>query len=82
MNLLQEWLASSVKLPKSLRQTAPLENGHASPTIDTNELKAILADQPDLGVCLLRDSPYRILRVSIDFVEQHVHLTVRCSNTF
>lgn len=65
VNLLQEWLASSVKLPKSFRQTAPLENGHTSPTIDTNELKAILADQTDLGVCLLRDSPYRILRVSI-----------------
>lgn len=66
-SVLQEWLATSVKLPKSFRQTAPLENGHALPTIDNNELKAILAVQSDMGVCLLRDSPYRILRVSISY---------------
>lgn len=31
---------------------------------ENSELQAILSQQADAGLCLLRDSPYRILRVS------------------
>lgn len=39
-----------------------IENGQTGN--DGSELQAILTAQADLGVCLLRDSPFRILRVS------------------
>lgn len=48
----------------SLAQDIQLESGMNGN--ENSELQAILTPS-DLGVCLLRDSPYRILRVSCFF---------------
>lgn len=42
-----------------------------TPNNETSELQAILTQQADTGICLLRDSPFRILRVSNMYKEKY-----------
>lgn len=46
------------------RATAPMTDAK-SKTENNDELQAILTQQADSGICLLRDSPFRILRVRL-----------------
>lgn len=57
----QTWMLNKIRYGDGQSHDNQLENGANGN--DSSELHAILTPT-DLGVCLLRDSPYRILRVS------------------
>lgn len=49
-----------------MRPLTPIKENaeHKIATLESSELQAILNQQVDAEICLLRDSPFRILRVS------------------
>uniref|UniRef100_A0AAG5D4F5 Uncharacterized protein n=1 Tax=Anopheles atroparvus TaxID=41427 RepID=A0AAG5D4F5_ANOAO len=58
----KSWLLSRLKLPSS--HGIPNSKGNQIHAHDTNELQAILTQPAEAEVCLLSDSPYRILRAA------------------
>lgn len=64
--MLQKWVTAGLKASSSQQsQLITLCDGtNDSRKGHNKERKTSSTDQNDYGVCLLRDSPYRILRVS------------------
>lgn len=64
--ILQKWITASMKNSSSQQSQISSETGLTADNRkgQTKERKTSSTDQNDFGVCLLRDSPFRILRVS------------------
>lgn len=61
-----------LRLPLSFRPSngGSVIDGRVTNKLDNSELQAILIQQAEAGICLLSDSPFRILRVNIDVYDR------------
>lgn len=60
----QAWVLNKLKMPSRAASPLAADRSEHKPG-DSSELQAILTQQSDQGICFLRDSPFRILRVSV-----------------
>lgn len=67
---LKDWILANFKIPDMMRPLSPEKDNidHKVTTLEPGELQAILNQQFDAGVCLLSESPFRILRVSSRYI--------------